>query len=167
MAQESLNLRLTGLPVGHTTHHGELEFVAVDAAEEAEPYAVRVTSEVHHLGTRLHVRSTVSGHATSTCHRCLKSFARPVAAEFELTLERGTAGDGEEIVGVPENAPEYDLAPYVREAVLLEEPIRTLCADDCKGLCPQCGAELNSGPCGCGRSVDPRWAPLDGLRGQF
>jgi uncharacterized protein len=159
MTQE-LQLRLAGLPAGHTTHHGQVEFVLFDAAEQEEPYSVGVDCEVDNLGTRLHVRGAVNGHATSICHRCLRSFARPVAAQFELTLERGTAGDGEELVGVPENAPEYDLGPHVVEAVLLEEPIRTLCAADCKGLCSQCGADWNSGPCDCDRPADPHWAPL-------
>ena len=42
-----------------------------------------------------------------------------------------------------------DLRPLVRDALLLELPVAPLCRDDCRGLCPRCGADLNSGPCDC------------------
>jgi uncharacterized protein len=54
-----------------------------------------------------------------------------------------------------------DLGPVVHEAVVLAEPMRVLCAPDCRGLCPQCGKDLNEGPCGCtDDDQDPRLAPL-------
>jgi uncharacterized protein len=59
-----------------------------------------------------------------------------------------------------------DLAPLVREAIMLELPLAPVCSPDCQGLCPTCGADLNDGPCGCApTSGDPRWAALDVLRG--
>jgi hypothetical protein len=128
MSQESLNLRLAGLPAGQTTYHGELEFVALDAAEEEEPYAVVVTSAVHHLGARILVRGTVSGHATSTAP--LPETLRAPGGAVQPTLERAPPVTGRG-VGVPENAPDT-ISRRMREAVL-EELLRTLCADDCKG----------------------------------
>ena len=51
-----------------------------------------------------------------------------------------------------------------REAVVLEMPIKYLCADSCAGICPGCGADLNEGACGCGdKPADPRWGPLKKL----
>ena len=88
-----------------------------------------------------------------------------MAAGFEVTIHRGGRGETDEIfVSISDNEVEYDLAPHVREAVLLEEPIQLLCGPDCRGLCPQCGADLNQGPCGCTPHGDPRWAPLEDLR---
>ena len=57
-----------------------------------------------------------------------------------------------------------DLAPLVRDALVLELPMAPLCRDDCAGLCPQCGANRNEGQCGCVAPRDPRWANLDVLR---
>lgn len=57
-----------------------------------------------------------------------------------------------------------DLEPLARDAVLLELPLAPVCRPGCRGLCPQCGADLNSGPCACAEPVDPRWAALDALR---
>jgi uncharacterized protein len=109
--------------------------------------------------------ATVSGTVrtvwTGTCRRCLgPAEGRVVAEVHELyqahpTSEDAFAFDGEQI----------DLEPMVRELVLMELPLAPLCRDDCAGLCPTCGADLNAGPCGCARDVrDPRWAALDALR---
>ena len=57
-----------------------------------------------------------------------------------------------------------DLGPLVRDAIVLELPMAPLCTQDCAGLCPQCGANLNEGACGCVAPSDPRWANLDVLR---
>ncbi|MDY5613643.1 MAG: DUF177 domain-containing protein, partial [Dysosmobacter sp.] len=47
-----------------------------------------------------------------------------------------------------------------RTAFILEMDTKTLCSEDCKGLCPRCGADLNLGPCSCKKEVDPRLAAL-------
>jgi uncharacterized protein len=52
----------------------------------------------------------------------------------------------------------------VRDAIVLELPMAPLCRDDCRGLCPQCGADRNEADCGCVAPADPRWANLDVLR---
>ena len=57
-----------------------------------------------------------------------------------------------------------DLEPLARDAVLLELPLAPLCAEDCAGLCPTCGANRNTETCDCAPAVDPRWAALDALR---
>ena len=165
MSNGSMTLRFASLPRGHSTHQGHLEFVLLDAAEETEPHRVDVTAAVDVLGPRVHVRGAVEGKARSTCHRCLAGFDRPVAVAFECTIERGGAAETDEnFISLSDNEVEYDLAPHVREAVLLEEPIQLLCGPDCRGLCAQCGADLNQGPCACRAHVDPRWAPLEDLR---
>ena len=60
---------------------------------------------------------------------------------------------------------EIDLKPALREQILLSIPPSPVCSDDCKGLCPRCGKDLNEGECGCDRTVmDPRWAALKGIQ---
>ncbi|MCK4236882.1 MAG: DUF177 domain-containing protein, partial [Candidatus Krumholzibacteria bacterium] len=57
-----------------------------------------------------------------------------------------------------------DIFPRVREAVILELPMKFLCSENCKGLCSRCGANLNEGDCGCNlRSGDSRWDVLKKL----
>jgi uncharacterized protein len=75
----------------------------------------------------------------------------------------------------PDDAPEdaltigedihIDLAPLVRENMLLSKPIRIVCRPDCKGLCPTCGQNWNEGPCDCQEEkADPRWTALEQLK---
>jgi len=60
---------------------------------------------------------------------------------------------------------EIDLTRALREQILLSIPPSPLCSEDCKGLCPKCGKDLNEGECGCDRTVmDPRWAALKGIQ---
>ena len=166
--RENLSLRLAGLAPGHTRFTGALHFVVRDAAEAEEPYEVQVACDVDNLGARIHVRGEVAGTATSTCHRCLRMFERGLHTTFDVTLQRGSASGQEdtegELIGVPENTVQFDLEPTVREAVLLEEPIQAVCSEGCQGLCPRCGADLNSGACGCLPATDPRWEPLQNLK---
>ncbi len=60
---------------------------------------------------------------------------------------------------------QIDLTPAMREQILLSIPPSPVCREDCKGLCPSCGKDLNDGACGCDRTVvDPRWEALKGLQ---
>jgi uncharacterized protein len=72
--------------------------------------------------------------------------------------------DGPDEDAYPLEGDLLDLEPLARDAVLLELPLAPVCRPGCRGLCPQCGADLNSGPCACAEPVDPRWAALDALR---
>lgn len=59
----------------------------------------------------------------------------------------------------------FDLAKVVREQTFLARPMKCLCVEDCKGLCPRCGKNLNEGPCGCvDEHNDARWAVLRGVK---
>ena len=64
---------------------------------------------------------------------------------------------------IPERARELDLRDALREELLLAVPQFVECRPDCRGLCPECGANLNAGPCGCRPIRDPRWGPLGDL----
>ncbi len=64
-----------------------------------------------------------------------------------------------------ESAPEYvDLTNDIREAMILAFPLYPVCRPDCKGLCPQCGADKNETECDCKPPAENRWAALSGLK---
>jgi uncharacterized protein len=97
---------------------------------------------------------------TGECRRCLRPTSGRVHVAVREHYMRG--GDGEETYALDDD--DVDLEPLVRDAVLLELPVTSLCRPDCKGLCPTCGADWNGGPCGCETPSDPRWAALDVLQ---
>lgn len=109
--------------------------------------------DVTNTGGALLVTGTVEGEAKTACARCLTEFAFPVTGEIEGYFVIGDAEapedmDDDEFDTLPEDNT-IDLEPLIRAALLLEFPLVPLCDDDCKGLCPTCGADLNEGPCSC------------------
>lgn len=98
---------------------------------------------------------------TSVCRRCLTPVGGTLEAEVMEVFEADPVeGETQPLQGV-----EIDLEPVAREAVLLGLPLAPLCRDDCAGLCPHCGIDLNEHTCDCVTEVvDPRWAALDELR---
>jgi len=103
------------------------------------------------------VRGHLQGHLQLACGRCLENFDGPVDAAFDLLLVPGPgtiAGNDEEL-----SAPDLDLDYYsgevldleaiIREQIILMMPLKPLCTEDCKGLCPRCGALLNLEACTC------------------
>jgi DUF177 domain-containing protein len=96
------------------------------------------------------------------CRRCLREIddVLEVTVDERYHVEPTPADDAFPIVNG-----QIDLAPMVREEVLLAVPDAPLCRPDCPGLCPICGADLAEGPCGCDTTErDERWAILDQLR---
>lgn len=108
------------------------------------------------------------------CDRCLEPFTMPVEMdleeEFRPTIDIGTGAaipviEEEVGQGTIDEHHLLDLAEVVRQGLLLAIPTHPLCRPDCAGLCPECGQNLNEGPCQCQHRVeDPRWAALKDLR---
>ena len=130
--------------------------------------AVAVTADVTRAESRYTIETRVKGEIRANCHRCLAHFAMPVEVAFDLVLNRGEGGrppegvEEDDFVAIPaQGEARYDLLPRVREALILEIPIKLLCREDCKGVCAKCGGDLNEGDCGCGPVPgDPRWGAL-------
>jgi len=125
----------------------------------------------------------VSVRARMTCARCLADVLAEVAAEVRLAYTDEPVAD-EEVVVIgqdDEGLSHYtggmiDAREDIREILLVEIPDVPLCSQDCKGLCPQCGADLNQGPCDCPAKAEtrelnggpPDWKKqIERLRGQF
>jgi len=103
---------------------------------------------------------------TLACRRCLAPVHRPVGADIGLLFtEDQSAADDPSVVVITPRSRTLDLAPALREELIFAVPEFVLCREDCRGLCPRCGADLNQGPCGCGpEAPDPRWAGLAELK---
>lgn len=133
---------------------------------------LNVTLRVVRDGSTVMVNGQIEAQVRLACGRCLSPFVEKVEAELKeiFHLIDGPPpfrpDDDEGIRFVNRRAPRIDLMPAVREQVLLELPMKTVCRPDCRGLCPTCGANLNDGTCGCTpRESDPRWGALRGLDG--
>ena len=134
--------------------------------EDPKPSApLRVKGRLSPAGTgQFSWHGTLEGDATLECRRCLGGATAHVSDEAHLIFaEPGTPGveDDPDVYVLDDRATELDLRPALREQWLLNVPKYALCRDDCQGLCPTCGAELNLGPCDCApTSTDSRWDAL-------
>ena len=107
------------------------------------------------------------------CARCLEPVTRDIERRFDLLYRPQGADAGREEISVTTAEAEIGyytgdgvlLEDVLREQVLLAVPIKTVCREECKGLCPHCGRNLNQGSCDCREEMsDPRWDALRGLR---
>ena len=114
---------------------------------------------------RFYWHGTVHTVIGGECRRCLTPVAKPLNLQIgALFAQDPEALEDPDAFPVPPEATEIDVTPAVREELMLAAPRYLVCRDDCKGLCPQCGKDLNAGPCGCAPATDARWQPLKALK---
>jgi uncharacterized protein len=129
--------------------------------------AVNVTGRLSTAGSgRFYFSGHMSGHIDTQCRRCLAPASLDVDEDVHfLFAEEGVPeADEPDVYPIAARANVLDLRPAIREHWVLAAPAFVLCREDCKGLCPRCGADLNAGPCSCEATVDPRWNALRSLR---
>lgn len=118
--------------------------------------------DITNTGGAFLIEGTAWASAATSCARCLEEARIDLEGEIEgylLVAQTGVPAesedeegddDGEDGFEVLSDDHAFDLRPYIVSALLMDAPAMPLCRDDCAGLCPQCGANLNEGPCGCG-----------------
>ncbi len=131
---------------------------------------VRVSGRLQPVGEeRFYWEATLRTRLAGECRRCLTPVAADVVVKVTaLFSQEAGAADDPETYEVAPDATAVDLTPAVREELFLSIPRYLECREDCRGLCPRCGKDLNAGPCGCAPdAVDPRWQALAALKDKF
>lgn len=140
--------------------------------------------DIRAIERTIYITGVVEGTAVRQCVRCLKDFDDPLAFSLRVAYEREAKGATAakrtdprnrksttpvEVVPEEQNDDLYyfagdhlELAPMLREQLILASPMHPLCSDDCLGLCARCGKNLNEGPCRCGE--EPTGSPFQVLR---
>ncbi len=119
-----------------------------------------VLGEIRNLGSVLELTATVNCEFVTNCDRCLKPITEHQSFELNEKLVRDENTTSYEDVCIFTGYT-LDLTDIVLKSFLLNTSLKYLCTEDCKGLCPVCGADLNAGDCGCEvHEIDPRLAVL-------
>jgi uncharacterized protein len=121
------------------------------------------------VGEGVFVRGKVSGKVKMPCRRCLAETEHALDETVDFLFDEIRSDEEEEMEGevypLPERGDELDLTDAVREQVLLRVPQYVLCREECRGLCPRCGADMNEAPCGCGpEEEDSPWGALKTIK---
>ena len=133
----------------------DLEFGGVTPVTEPVNVEGRVQNKAGVLLCDLTAHTTLH----CVCDRCLKGFEQEKTVPYSCVLAQEKQFDEDEDIVVLEED-EVDLGDLARTAFILEMDTKFLCDEDCKGLCPGCGVDLNFEPCRCKKEVDPRLAKL-------
>ncbi len=120
---------------------------------------ITVTGAVENHAGLLTLRALIEADLNCQCARCLKEFPMRLRREAAAYLTEELEDEDNEDYYLLEDGT-ADLEEIARDALILNFEPRLLCKDDCKGLCPKCGKDLNDGPCGCAEDPDPRMAAL-------
>jgi uncharacterized protein len=171
----------------------DLELRKIEFAESFAPGAVNLGEDVvqksplkaegraelleeHHGGKHVVKDIRVVGKFSTgvelRCARCVEPVNKELSGDFDLLYRPLTTVQREEEVAL--NEADSEIGYYQGEGITLEDvlkeqiflalPMQTLCKEDCKGLCPQCGQNKNTTECGCAKPSDPRWAALAGIK---
>ena len=150
-----LNTPGKSLPFSFALDLSDLEFSGRRSVREP----VKVDGTIRNTAGVLELSLTARTTLHSVCDRCAKPFLDPREVTFRCMLaEELQDEENDEIVLLQDG--EVDLDELARTAFILSMESKTLCSEDCKGLCPRCGADLNLGPCSCQKEADPRLAVL-------
>lgn len=153
-------------------HVYEPEELVLDEEHARLTLPPEVSGRVQTSGRQVRLRGKITARAEVDCDRCLKAVTVPVETEFDVTYvpeedyrESEAAELQEEDLGLSVfDGETIDVDELVREQLLLALPARALCGEECKGLCPVCGADRNTNACDCEtKEVDPRWAGLKAM----
>ena len=175
----------------------DLELHPVDFREEFSPGAIDLGEEVlqrtslrsqgqadlveehhgrHKVVQDIRLKGKLETSLEVACARCLEPVVHEVDRAFDLLYRPLGTDAGHEELSVTDAEAEIGyyqgesilLEDVLREQVLLAVPLKTLCREDCKGLCPHCGKNWNEVQCSCAeRMEDPRWAALKEIRDKF
>jgi uncharacterized protein len=124
---------------------------------------LRVTGRLSAAGSgRFYWHGQIAGDVVLPCRRCLAEARVHVQDESHVIF--ADAGSDEandpDVQILDERSYDIDLRPAIREQWLLNAPSYALCREECRGICPTCGKDLNEGPCDCPASRDTRWDAL-------
>ncbi len=120
---------------------------------------VRLEGEIRNTAGIVEVDAKINFVLETRCDRC----AADVKLPFEVKMEHGlvsSLNDEENDDYILVEDMRLDIEELTSEDIYLALPGKILCKEDCKGVCMTCGADLNDGPCGCEKEIDPRWAGL-------
>ena len=133
-------------------------------AEDLSVDFVRGSIEFTRINTGIFGEGRLSSQVQIECARCLETFAQPLNLHLEAQFGLPPMSPQGEIVFPIEGKGILDLTAPLRELILLDLPMRPLCKPDCRGLCIECGKNLNEGPCDCVKeTLDPRLVGLKDL----
>ncbi|OGC91347.1 MAG: hypothetical protein A2W25_09195 [candidate division Zixibacteria bacterium RBG_16_53_22] len=164
-----LDLRLIK-PEGNEFNFSELAQDLELAAEGFEfPEPIEVILSAAKSGDEIIVQGRISSTIEMECARCLDIFEMELNPRVQFVIQlldsnQPEFSDADDFVILPKTTGEFEISDRIRESIILELPLKPLCYEGCRGLCPMCGVNLNETECDCTPDkTDERWDSLKQL----
>lgn len=162
-----MKIPVAGLGEGVYEHHFDQPASSLGLGGDFSD--VHVDARLEKTADELHLEARIHTAARFVCDRCLAEFTRTLESGYSMHYLYSEAEaarfDPAEVQVIAPGTPSIDLGEDVRQTVLVAVPLKLLCRESCKGLCPTCGKNLNEGPCDCRpEPQDSRWDALKTLR---
>ncbi len=142
----------------------------VEEINLSEPFLgnIIVESQLQKSQRQIILNSKIKANVNYECDRCGIEFEQELTNEYKIVYLFSSNMNDEDQVDlkyISFEADKIDLTPEIRDYAMLAIPMKKLCNNDCKGLCVECGKNLNQGNCNCNKKeIDSRWLPLEKLR---
>ncbi len=168
-----MKLPLNPLAQGHTPVQQAEPAEGYDLSEWFVPQGpLRIDLDAERRGDQITVNGEIRVETVTPCSRCAAPVTGSLSASLLVFADRRGSDSARDEAALAEEGSvlyhdgiELDLGEAIREAVILEVPQTTLCRPDCRGLCPNCGQDLNESECACAAGpTDPRWEALKEIR---
>jgi len=173
-----MDISVRGLTDGLRRHSQQVAVGELNLPDEEDYFTrpVQVDYSIEKIAGQVIIRGTVSTTVDMACSRCLESVPIDISERFTLLVRfddrgssKGSSSGGapageedEDVKNVLPDTDRIDVTEELRQTLLLALPAKPLCGEDCRGLCPHCGTNLNTGSCDCRiPTTDPRWAGLE------
>ncbi len=156
--REIIHVPGASLPFSFQLDLSQEEFLG----EHPIPRPVTVEGSVKNIADVLVLEGEAKSLLDYTCDRCMSGFSREKTVPLSFLLAETLEGEDDGEIVLLEDG-EIDVGELAYTAFILDMDTKHLCSEDCKGLCPGCGVNLNQEPCRCKKQADPRWAALEQL----
>jgi uncharacterized protein len=162
-----MKIQVGGLSEGVHRFHFDVPASEVGLGDEFS--GVQTNVDLDKTPNQIMLKAAIHTAADFSCDRCNAPFTSPLDSGYRMhyiwNQEDVGQFDVAEIQVIPQGSTIIDITEDVRQTVLIAVPLKLLCREDCLGLCPFCGKDLNEGPCACRpEEVDTRWEKLRALQ---
>jgi uncharacterized protein len=171
-------LNIRKLALGSSRHALKLTApeLELESSDIIDFIGCKVTLDVDFHTGEIVARSKAESVLKLECARCLEPFEHKMVHNLAFVIKLARKGElngpeaesSDDFFVVSDSAEEFDLTPIVRERILISLPLKPLCDESCKGLCPQCGVNKNTKTCDCSDDrIDGRWSGLRELKERY
>lgn len=163
-------IKITGISEG--THSYRFDD-SVNKLGLGNPFSGNITADIELNKSHNQVILNVDMKAAAVfeCDRCTKVFEQQLGSVYKVVYFFGSEpvnSIDSNIIYLPPDADKINIAPEMRDYAVLSIPMKRLCREDCRGLCPKCGTDLNEAECGCEKdNSENRWLPLTDLKSKL